>query len=283
MTITTEVLLEQLKTKEFAVFGTGFVAEMFWQALKLHGMEDRVSFSVITHTESGSCFHGKPVYSLRETQIPENMLLCVAVHESAKEGLQEPLDLYEAQTVWVYPHLFELLYGKPIGLKRDYSLADLLVCQKPEEYWLAVRYAAVRDYLNEAVNYPGTKTLYLRALSLHCGEKTALRRASRMEELAQSMAEEGFRKECPVRIDESGQIIDGLHRIACAAFLRIETLPALIYPQSQIFETILGEKNRLPIDLLHEAAFSAEDIQYLKKAQGELLGIASGGYDRTEM
>lgn len=281
MTITTEGLLKQLKTREIAIFGAGFVAEMFWQALKLHGAEDNVSCCVVTHAESGHCFHGIPVRSLQSTRVPENMLLCIAVHESGKEGLHELLSPYEAQTVWIYPYLFELLYGKPICLSPEYPLAELLVCQNREEYWLAVRYAAIRDFLNESPGYSGTKDLYLQAVSLHCAGKTALRRASRMEELALSMSSEGFREDCPVRIDEAGRIIDGLHRIACAAYLKMKTVPALIYPYSQIFESVLGEKNRLPEWLLRRENFSEEHIDYLKEAQNELLKIASGEQNDT--
>ena len=38
MTMTTEELIRQLKIKDLAIFGIGFVAEMFFQALDLHGL-----------------------------------------------------------------------------------------------------------------------------------------------------------------------------------------------------------------------------------------------------
>ena len=114
MTMTTEELLRQLKSKEIVIFGAGFVAEMFYRALELHGAEGSLCFCAVTRAGSGQRFHGRPVLSLSEADIREDMLVCLAVHESAEDSLRETLRPYEAQTVRIYPHLFELLYGAPV-------------------------------------------------------------------------------------------------------------------------------------------------------------------------
>ena len=277
MTMTTEELLRQLKTKQIVIFGAGFVAEMFYRALELHGAEGSLCFCAVTRAGSGQRFHGRPVLSLSEADIREDMLVCLAVHESAEDSLRDTLRPYEAQTVRVYPHLFELLYGAPVRYEAALPLAALLARQDREEYWLVVRYAAVRDYLAGGRDYPRSRELYLRSLELHCGEKTALRRVSQMEALASSVAEEGFRSDRPVRIDEAGRVIDGLHRIACAACLRIETIPALVYPVSPVFDRIFEEKNRLPQRTLRAAGFGEEDMRFLRACAEELFSPTSGG------
>ena len=269
--MTTEELLRQLKTKKIVIFGAGFVAEMFYQGLELHHAEDRVAFCVVTRAETGQQFHGRPVCSLNEARVTKDMLLCAAVHESAAESLEESLRPYRAQTVWIYPNLFELLYGKPVRSGSKMPLSELLAQQDRDECWIAVRYAAVRDYLAGRREYPKTRALYLKALSLHCGEKTAAERTAKMERLASSMAENGFREDCPVRIDEKGRVIDGLHRIACAAYLNQETVPVEIYPVSDVYDRVLGEKNRLPEKFLSGSGFSGEEMRLIREAWDELF------------
>ena len=174
MTMTTEELLRQLKSKEIVIFGAGFVAEMFYRALELHGAEGSLCFCAVTRAGSGQRFHGRPVLSLSEADIREDMLVCLAVHESAEDSLRETLRPYEAQTVRIYPHLFELLYGAPVRYEAALPLAALLARQDREEYWLVVRYAAVRDYLAGGRDYPRSRELYLRSLELHCGENSVV-------------------------------------------------------------------------------------------------------------
>ena len=271
MTMTTEELIRQLKTKDLAVFGTGFVAEMFYQALDLHGLTSGIHFFAISNAQEGQQFHGKPVYSLEEAPFSENTLLCLAVHGSAAKDLQKQMENCPGKRVWVYPNLYGLLYGDPIQTDKTLALAKLLSQQNQEEYWLAVRYAAIRDYLRRTDAYPQTRELYLRALSLHCGTETAVRRCGQMEELALSMKEEGFRRECHVLIDEAGRIIDGLHRVACAAYLQLESVPVVIYRSSPVYDRLLTERNRLPEYVLQDAGFSAEDMSFIRKARDELF------------
>ncbi len=282
MILTAEELLEQLKTNKFVIFGAGFAAEMFYRALKLANADENLLFCVVTKAVSGQEFHGRPVISLDEARITEETPVCLAVHEAAAGSAFRALEPYKDRTVWVYPYLPELLYGKPVRTEKQYPLAGLLAKQDKEEYWLAVRYAAVRDYLAVRLHpegtdpgvereYRKTKEIYLRALSLHCGKDTALLRASRMEETALSIARDGFREDCPVKIDTNGRIIDGLHRIACAAYLGLESVPAAIYQASPVYDELFGDKNRLPAKTLSEANFTVEEIRILDGARDELF------------
>ena len=270
--IETDELIQKLQTRDAVVFGTGFVAEMFYQALVRHGLADRIRTYTVTEARAGQRFHGIPVLSFRETAFPGDTLLCVAAHESALPGIEKALGSAPAEVVDIYPNLFEMLYGTPI-VGTSLPLAALLQAQDPDEYWLALRFAAIRDYLTQADRYIQTKDLYLRALSLHCRAETAARRCAQMEALADSMARGGFRESCPLRIDESFRIIDGLHRAACAAFLKIARIPVLIYPLSSNYDILLGEKNRLAGQTLLDAGFCADEIDFLRAAQKELSAL----------
>ena len=63
-TVKTEELVQLLETGQAAVFGTGFVAEMFYLALERNGLWDRIRFCVTTSAPEGETFHGRPVVSL---------------------------------------------------------------------------------------------------------------------------------------------------------------------------------------------------------------------------
>ena len=267
----TEELLQQLGNKDIAIFGTGFVAEMFYTALERKGLASRMRFAVVTSAPEKIRFHGKPVLSIKEAKFSEDMLLCVAVHESAMHGLKGILQEVSITCVWIYPNLFDLLYGQPLQSAQSLLLRKLLSRQNRDEYWLAVRYAAIRDYLKKADAYPITSEMYRSALSLHCGYETAVLRNRQMEILAKSMAEEGFRQDSPVSVDKAGRIIDGLHRIACAAYLQIESVPVVIYPASPVYDRLLTDRNRLPEHVLKAAGFSDEAMTLLRQAQNELL------------
>ena len=270
MSMETGELLRQLETNGLAVFGTGFVAEMFHEALKIHGLESRIRFYAVTKASPGQSFRGRPVRSLADTDPKEDLLFCVAVHASAAREVMEVLKEHAGRCVWIYPNLFELLYGAPVKDRCRLTLQELLAGQDPGEHWLSVRYAAIRDYLGCRERYPETKKLYLRAMSVHCEPPTAARRLTELEKLAGSMMEKGFEADSPVIVDESGRIIDGLHRVCCAAYLHMKSVPATVYPASPVFDRVLGVKNRLPESVLLDAGFSEPEIHFLREAWCEM-------------
>ena len=267
----TDDLLFQLKTSNIALFGTGFVAEMFFEALTELGLSSKLCCCIVSSARERETFHGRPVFTADSYSLPEDTVLCVAVHESVAVELNDTLNNISDKRVWIYPNLFELLYGEPVVPFKSVKLSDLLSKQNSEEYWLALRYAAIRDYLKREPNYWRTRELYIKLISFHCSYDTAVRRCRQMEKLADSMAEGGFWDNSPVAVNEHGKIIDGLHRIACAAYLYIDKIPAVVYPESEVYDRLLGKENRLPESLLVNAGVSFSDIQYLKDAMEEML------------
>ena len=109
----TKDLLRQLKTKDIAVFGTGFVAEMFYEALQIHDLTSKIRCFVVSQASQNQRLHDRPVYPAEGLDLPAGVLLCVAVHESAAKEVMQTLKAYADRTVWIYPNLLELLYGMP--------------------------------------------------------------------------------------------------------------------------------------------------------------------------
>ena len=265
-----EELIETLRSRDFWVFGTGYVAETFWYALERHALIDRVRGFLVSRGVNGVSFHGLPVLSLSPGVPGSGETVCLAVHDSAAGEILPLLSGRTEGLYRIYPLLTELCYGAPRRETESRSPKELLNCQGPEDLWLAVRYAVIRDYLSGGETLPLAAALYVRSMALHCGMATAERRLRFLYALADSMSAKGWREGTPVFIDERGRIIDGLHRTACGIYLGLEGIACRVYPASEIYDRLLGERNRLPQSFLLAQGFSAEELTFLRRTQTEM-------------
>ena len=268
--MTCEGLLEELRSCDFRVFGTGFVAESFWYALERHGLTDRVRGFLVSGGKTGTLFHGLPVQTVADGGIAPEEAVCLAVHE-ALVGEIRPLLAGRTDRIYpVYPYLTELCYGAPIGTE-EWPLMKLLERQDPSYYWLTVRYAAARDYRFHRKTQQLSEELYVRAMAIHSSVSTAKKRLAFLHALIDGMAADGWRNDRPIFAEEDGRIVDGLHRTACAACLGIERVTVTVYPNSPAYDRLLGRQNRLPERVLRENGFSSDEMEFLDLAKNELL------------
>ena len=70
----TKDLLRQLKTKDIAVFGTGFVAEMFYEALQIHDLTSKIRCFVVSQASQNQRLHDRPVYPAEGLDLPSTNL-----------------------------------------------------------------------------------------------------------------------------------------------------------------------------------------------------------------
>ena len=261
-----------------SIFGTGYVARIFWRALQEKGLSGRVrSFAVSDGKQrSGQqrSFCGRPVRTVAEfcsgAGGPEKTeTLCIAVHESILEEVQSTLKVRGLTGVWVYPFLFDLLYGEPVCERTEIPVAEILEKQPGGQYWLAVRYAAVLSFMHGG---PEGAELYRKAMSLFSTQDTAQKRLERFGRLINEIRADGFDPQKPVLLDEQFRIIDGLHRIALAAYLGRRTLSCRIYPASPLYEEVLDSRNFLTEEILKRPVFSEEDRSRLREVYGMLHG-----------
>ena len=260
----------ELEQKEIVIFGTGFLADMFYTALEANDLQDHVRFCLVTKAAAGETFRGLPVYGMEECpEISEGMLVCIAVHEALLPGVQQTLQAYgipAERTVWITPYLTELLYGECIR-EGMMPLKELMCAQDPENNWITVRYAAMREYTEGTGNR--YKDLYIRAQSLHTSAATAAKRYEALKHICDEMRK-GYDASHPVLIDEDLRIIDGLHRTAAALLCGVKEIPYRMYRRSPVYDRVLKEENRLRNEVLLRAGFAAEDIQMLKQCKEEM-------------
>ena len=233
---------KKLLNDKFIIFGSGFVAQMFYSALLNNNLHENIAFVVETNPEKGRTFHGISVlpYSKTETKgIP--VLACVHDSVIGEIGVKP-----EDNVIQVYPFIWNLLFEGEDKTEMI-SLSTLMKRQNTEEGWIAARYAGVRGICEGREDF---KNLYVKLLSLHCSVHTAKRRLGYLEMLIQTIRNEGFREEFPVLLDKKLRIIDGLHRIAIAVYFGTDRISVRYLDTKGRFETALGEKNRLTKEFL---------------------------------
>ena len=282
-------LIKRLETEQFDLFGTGFTAGMLMEGLIHAGLEGGIGVFVVSGpVEKGRRFFGRPVLSLSEYMEQrasgESRLLLAAVHGSILREVTEAVSRSEEQAglraavriAPAGPLIQRLLYGEPVS-RRDTELSELLGAQPENQYWIAVRYAAV---LAAAGELPEGEAIYKKALSLFSGQRTAEKRYQTVGDLLESVKAGGFRPDSPIQIDERGQIIDGLHRLAVCFYLGLERIPCEVFRVSPLYGKVLGEKNRLPEELFFQAGFTEQEQAILRGLQNALM--CAGRRDQAE-
>ncbi len=278
-----EQFLQLLKEKKILVFGTGYVAEMFWHALEKQGLTQQVSAFVVSCPEpAGESFHDRPVLAAGSLGPDEGRPVCIAVHGSLMEKVKNDLQARGIrQIVWVYPFLHELIFGKPFRYV-EMRPGDLLARQDRSDNWIAVRYLAAKDCLRSHDHCPESRELYLRAMSAHCSRDTAQERLEELEKLTESMRTRGFDRNYPILIDERGRIIDGLHRFAAACALGIGQVSCAVVAETDSYDMLFTQMNRLSVSELLHAGITDELLHAAAAAKEELSAMAANTTDVSE-
>ena len=275
----TEELLAVLRRDGAVLYGTGFVARAFFQALSERGLEAGVRSCVVTGAPEGD-FFGRPVVSLAEYAAGRSgtaegsPLLCLAVHDSVRPELEESLRAAGVERyVWIYPNCQELLWGPVLQDTVRIAPADILKHQDPDQYWITVRYAALRERLAGIGDGPAAE-IYGKAAALFSRRETARARLDSACRLARSVAENGFDESCPIWMDSRYRVIDGLHRLAAALLAGTDAVPCRILAAGERFSRYLPEDNRLTPDAQRRAGLSPEEMTILKETRAMLMNAA---------
>ena len=264
--------LPEVLQEPFYVFGTGYVAGVFMEALKLHGIEGRVKAFLVSDKGGRDTFMGRPVLAVRglSGKAPD-VPVCAAVHEAVLPEILKETQAAGLDTVWIYPELSQLLYGRPLHDRVMLPLDDILSRQSRQDYWIALRLLAARDLTSGAQESAGC-SLYVRALSLFSSQASAEKRLEHFKELIASVREDGWDPAKPVLLDEDYRVIDGLHRIALAKLLGQENISCRIYRRSPVYDRVITERTRLHASVLEQAGLSQQEREQLQESMRCLYG-----------
>ena len=276
----TKTLLKTIQARGVVLFGTGFVAVKIVHTLAEQGLMDCIRGFVVSKAITTS-FKGKPVWSLaqysemianrqNEEILGEPPLLCLAVHESLRATVEQTLSRAGLEFVWIYPNYLELAWGHGTPFVVDIPVQKILQRQEPDQAWISVRYAALKECLSGKWDGPAS-ALYVKAASLFSKPETARQRLAYATGVARDMIVRDYDQNRPILIDSNYRIIDGLHRLACSVLAGCRTVPCLVVKTSERFQDYFPEENRLTEAAQTKAGLTLEEIDLLKRMRQELL------------
>lgn len=291
----TKTLLKTIQTRGVVLFGTGFVAEKIVHTLTEQGLMDCVRGFVVSKAVTTS-FKGKPVWSVNQYSefvtsqknkklSSEMPLLCIAVHESLRADIEKLLSDAKLDFEWIYPNYLELAWGASTPFVVDTPVQTILQRQEPDQAWISVRYAALKECVFGKQNGPASSlqecfvgkqdgpasTLYVKAASLFSKPETARQRLAYAAEITKSILKEGYDRNRPILIDNNYRIIDGLHRLAGSVLAGCQSVPCLVVEANNRFNEYFPEENRLTKAAQEKAGLTPEEKELLKKVRQELL------------
>ena len=253
-----EEIKELLKQQEYSIFGTGYVSRMLLRALKKQKLSDNLQTFCRSEVTPGETFQGYPVISAEKALQSGNPIL-LGIHDGGK-GSVAGAD----KMIRVYPYLKDWLFGDPLQRQVILKTDEIRQRQPQDQYWIAARYAGIEGI---AENDPEKKEIYLRAMSMHCSRETAEQRLRSLDALMKEAEKNGLDPERPVALDTDFRVIDGLHRLAVAAWLNNDEIHADIYPSDDVYLDLFGEKNRLSEAALRRNGFKETEIEYLRECR----------------
>lgn len=252
-------LQSNLESKKIVIYGAGYVADRFYQALKEHKLDT----NVVCFVTSTSCANRKseiPTIEIKQLEKDANILVCIAVHESIKDEIIKTLVARDFHNyIWIYPFLYELMLGAPLQKGVKVPLERIWnVCR--ENYAMAVRYLAIDHYYGKNEN---GYEIYIRAMSLFSDEDSSKKRLNQFIELIKNWEQNGYDiKQC-ASIFEDYRVFDGAHRIAVASYFNQGYVMCDIYAMKKSISEIHNMAAILPKQCAMDAGFEPEIVALL--------------------
>ena len=243
-------LIRIIQNNNMVIYGTGYAAKSFYTALKIRGMDSKVtSFAVTSIDKADKNICDKPVKVIDDLlKNMSELYICIAVHETIKDEIQGYLEAKGINKyVWVHPFIFDLAFGMPIEQCAEVQIKNIINALGIDNYVLPIRYLAIENYYQK--NDIGYK-IYLKALCLQCNTETAYKRLNRYINLISEWDKTGYHKEFPILIDSQNRLIDGAHRLSLACYHGMNNINCSIYPYSVYYNKIVRSNHFLSLSTL---------------------------------
>lgn len=249
--------IKLISEKKILIYGAGYVAAVFMEALKKHGLEKNVYGFCVTDSIGEQNHMGEFwVKPISQIGVLGNTVVCIATHEVSKRGIEAILlQKGISDYIWIYPFLYTLYMGKPLKEGQWIDVRKMIL-KNENLYGMAVRWAAIDDYYG---NFQGGFYLYTKAMKIHCNAATAEDRANSFIGLIQNWDTHGYDETCQIVINTDYEVIDGEHRVALALYHNQKLLQCKIYNGQNLHE----EKALMTKEVLLMGGFTQEEIKIL--------------------
>ncbi|MDE7432051.1 MAG: hypothetical protein K2N34_09075 [Lachnospiraceae bacterium] len=275
-------ILDMINGKKLIIYGTGFVAEHFYEGLSVRKKEGQViAFAETTHLHKTEKLHGVPVICVDEIPEEKDSLICIAVHESIRDEIIEELERRgHTRYTWVYSIARVLTMGDPIESDCFIFVQDIINSQM--EYGIAIRTLAAEQYYGW--NHFGYQ-IYLKLFTYFNEEKTAQRRLEQYKNLMKSWDEKGYLMSEKISVDEQMRLLDGFHRVTLALFHGCDQVMGDIYHRVENYREYRKTYVH-SVDQLRNMGLTGEEIHVVVDKDEEIrekCGKISGNFrNRTE-
>jgi len=263
-----EQLIEILRKKRIIIYGAGYTASVFLKTLKRHGLEKNIFCVAVSDIVKNADrrFAEFEVKQIDEIDFLEDMVVCIAVHESFVREIEALLQRNSVSNyVWIYPFLFDLYYGNPVKSGEWISLNDLIL-KDEGRYALAIRWAAVADYYGKCQN---GFMWYKRAITYLHNASVAEVRTKVFKQLIKNWQMHGYDGIHEIAINDDFEVLDGEHRVTVALYHGERMIKCRIYKGKNLnTETSLMKKS-----MLIESGFDEEEIKILDSIHDSIRNL----------
>lgn len=248
-----------LADREIYIYGAGYVANIFLEALEKRGLVDNVQGFIVSQESSvQKNIKGIPIFAIDQININKTALICIAVYEAFKDEIIFNLNQRGVLNyIWIYPFLYELYLGKPVK-EKEWVDIKRIIPKNEEQYGIAIRWLAMDDYYGKCI---GGFDLYKKAMMIHGNLNTAKARMENFIKLLHHWDITGYEAQWEICINTNYEIIDGEHRVALALYHNQRQLCCRVYEG----ENIHKKEALMKKEILIQNGFSSEEIKRLDK------------------
>ena len=256
-------LLHQFQDSEIYIFGAGYVAELFWEALSRVSLQNKVRGVVVSEIKDKTVFHGFTIIPMNHYVSSPRDLICIAVHESIVNEIKKKLVTYGVENfIWITPFITELSLNSSLVEERMVKIYNLKN-NISGHFGIAIRYAAIDQFYHK--NQRGFD-IYKKGIAVFSSKETAESRLNWFVSLIERVDQKGY-VQVPICIDQNNEIIDGEHRFSLAVYHRLREVACRIYNSTNYHkrEVYLTE------EILRVHGFTDEDIDFLDMITNRML------------
>lgn len=232
-------LTKQIQENKIAIYGIGYVAKRFYEALEKKNLLKQFSFFITS--SGGGTLNGYDVLSIADQRVNNSLLILIAVHESLKDEIIANLHVHNCYNyIWVYPMLYDLILGEPIKQNINIPVKEIWLANR-ENYFIAARYLAIDNYYGK--NDCGYE-IYKMSMSLYNNPQTSEKRLLQFIQLIESWEKSGCKKGGSALLFDDYSCIDGAHRISLASYFGQKFITCSIYACSDMEKKKLVHNSR---------------------------------------
>lgn len=251
-----EDFLELITNNKIHIYGTGYVANLFWNELEKKGLTQNVEDFIVSEVKESEYTHSIPIKGIENVKIDKGSIVCIAVHETLKDEIE--MNLLKKQIrnfLWIYPFLYEFSLG---CIQKEECWVDIHLFHNvmKEQYGIALRYAAIEEYYGFRKN---GFDMYYRGLLTYNSTRTAELRVKRFKDLIINWEKNGYQQENTICVNRVHEVIDGEHRLALAFYHGIKKIKCIVYEG----ENIHNQQAIMTHDILQKGGFCRKELEQL--------------------